>query len=261
MSVTTKLMKLPVMPRERLDCCDLLKHKPERRENEMFKLLIISLAVCGILLAGSGKSLAADAEVFAEGAYTATDAVVGIYANITPAILSYGIKLTYDTGQLTFTTATKNESVWYLGGSATGNYAYMNPDTSMPGQVIIIGGKLDTAQPTAGVTGQRVLLGKVTFSRTGTSKPVVSLTYAKDPGTGYANFVGTNGKVLDNSSVDFAVTVVERGDANGDGRMTPADISAVKSYIGAAIFPVYADCNGDGRITPADISCVKSKIK
>lgn len=219
------------------------------------------MAVCGLLLVGAGKSPAADVDVVAEGAYTETDAVVEVYANITPAILSYGIKLTYDTGQLTVTSAVKNESIWYLGDGASGNKAYMNPDTGTPGQVIIIGGKLDTANPTAGVTGQRVLLGKVTFSRTGTTAPVLNLTYAKDPATGYANFVATNGTVLDNSSVSFAVRFFERGDANGSGRITPLDINAVKSYIGAATFPVYADCNGDGRITPLDINCVKSKIK
>jgi hypothetical protein len=228
----------------------------------MFKVLFISMAVCGIFLAGSGKSLAADVDVFAEGAYTATEAVVEIYANITPAILSYGIKLTYDTGQLTVTSAVKNESVWYLGDGASGNKAYMSPDTGMPGEVIIIGGKLNTAAPTAGVTGQRVLLGKVTFSRSGTSVPVLNLTYAKDPGSGYANFVATNGTVLDNGNVNFAIRVVERGDANGSGRITPLDINAAKSFIGSATFPVYADCNGDGRITPtADINCIKSKIK
>ena len=226
----------------------------------MFKVLFISMAVCGIVLAGSGKSLSADVDVFAEGAYTATEAVVEIYANITPAILSYGIKLTYDTGQLMVTSAAKNESVWFLGDGAAGNKAYMNPNTGTPGEVIIIGGKLNTANPTAGVTGQKVLLGKVSFSRTGSSKPVVNLTYAKDPGTGYANFVATNGTVLDNNSVNFAVSVVERGDANRNGVIDTGDMLAARTYLRNGTYSSTADCNNNGAIDTGDLLCIKNKI-
>jgi hypothetical protein len=231
----------------------------------MFRKIIIVLAVWAFLCIGPGSVKAAAVDVFADGAYTTTDLVVEIYANITPAILSYGVKLVYDPGQLTVTRAEKNEAVWYLGdGTTAGNKAYMSPVTSTPGEVVIIGGKLDTANPTAGVTGQRVLLGKIFFSRTGSSMPfvpVLNLTYGRDPLTGYANFVATDGSILDTSEVTFIMKVVERGDTNANGRITIADVNAVKSVIGSTIFPVYMDCNADGRITIADVNCVKSRIK
>ena len=47
---------------------------------------------------------------------------------------------------------------------------YMDPDTSTSGEIIFIGGKLDEGAPTAGVVGTRILLGKVTLTRTDDTK-------------------------------------------------------------------------------------------
>ncbi len=223
----------------------------------------IWLFVCALWMLGSADLMAAEVDVTAEGAYTRTGLVVEVYARMTPAMVSYGVKLTYDVAQLAVTGAEKNESVWFLGNdSSAGNNPYMNPDTSVPGEVVIIGGKLDTADPTAGVNGQRVLLGKVFFDRTESSMPFApALTIALARTSPYANFVTTTGGNLDGSGVSFAVKVVERGDCNGDGAITPADIMALKSRIGSTNAPCYVDCNNDGAVTPADINCVKSKIQ
>ena len=89
------------------------------------------LPICTMLLVGligmPGSVLGADVDVYAEGAYSETDFVLYIYADITPDILSYGVKVSFDTSELTLTSAEKNEDVWFLGDGST-NYAYMEPE-------------------------------------------------------------------------------------------------------------------------------------
>ncbi len=205
----------------------------------------------------------ADVDVYGEGAYTESDLVVYIYADInSPTELrSAGVKLTYETAALTVDTTEKNESDWFLGSES-----YMDPDTSTAGEVVIILGKLDTGDATAGVSGDRVLLGKVRFNRTGSSipfSPTLDLALGKvDP---YANFVDTaepTANVLDDTGVNFGlITVKERGDANGDGTITGADRGAVKYFMvnGGVAYP-WMDCNDDGTITGADRGCIKYKM-
>lgn len=205
--------------------------------------------------------LAADVDVYAEGAYTETDLVLYIYADInSESILSFGVKVEYPAG-LTFGSATKNEAVWFFGDGST-NYPYMGPEDDGSG-VVIIGGKLDTGDPTAGVTGTRVLLGTVTFTHTGmTDFSGVTLTYGRGDGTGdYKNFVSTAGTVYDSADstgVSFTTEIHQRGDANGDGAINVADMSAVRYVIvnGGNIYP-WLDCNGDGNVNVADMSCVR----
>lgn len=222
------------------------------------------MAALGLLLIASGRGLAADVDV--EGIYTTNGSTVvaEIFANIseTTPILSYGVKLNYDAAQMTVVSAEKNEAVWFFGdGTPAGNKPYMNPDTSTAGQVIIIGGTLNTADPTGGVSGRRLLLGRVTFNRASTSyKPVLTIANAK--AAPYSNFVRTNGTVLDGTAgMALTTNVYELGDANASGAITPPDINAVKALIGSTTYHVYADCNCDGKITPPDINCVKGKIK
>ena len=205
----------------------------------------------------------ADVDVYGEGAYTESDLVVYIYADInSPTELrSAGVKLTYETAALTVDTAEKNDSDWFLGSES-----YMDPDMSTAGEVVIILGKLDTGDATAGVSGDRVLLGKVRFNRTGSSmpfSPTLGLALGKvDP---YANFVDTaepTANVLDDTGVNFGlITVKERGDANGDGTITGADRGAVKYFMvnGGVAYP-WMDCNDDGTITGADRGCIKYKM-
>lgn len=230
----------------------------------MVKKTLAGLSMGLFLLSGAVNAIAEDLAV--EGYFTTDGPAVKaeIYANINDShpVLSYGVKLNYDPSQMTVVSATKNEAVWYMGdGTEAGNKNYMNPDTGTAGKVIIVGGKLDTSAPLAGVTGRRVLLGKVLFSRSSTSyKPVLSLDYAKaEP---YSNFVGTDGGQLDNSSsIEMSIEVKELGDANQSGSITPADINAVKANISSASYHVFMDCNCDGKLSPADINCIKLKIK
>jgi hypothetical protein len=202
----------------------------------------------------------ADVDVYGEGAYTESDLVVYIYADInSPTELrSAGVKLTYETAALTVDTAEKNDSDWFLGSES-----YMDPDMSTAGEVVIILGKLDTGDATAGVSGDRVLLGKVRFNRTGSSipfSPTLGLALGKvDP---YANFVDTaepTANVLDDTGVNFGlITVKERGDANGDGNITMADAMFVKHMFQSGLpYVCYADANSDDGISMADAMLIK----
>jgi hypothetical protein len=235
----------------------LKKNRKEVRElkKSSRSLLIIGLLVFVVSALIPVNSLAADVDVYLEGAYTESDLAVYIYADINSSteLRSAGVKLTYETAALTVNTAEKNESDWFLGSES-----YMDPDTSTAGEVVIILGKLDTGDATAGVSGDRVLLGKVTFSRTGSTmpfSPTLSIDYGKrGPEGKYMNFVATDGTELDDTGVAFdSITIKERGDANGDGTITGADRGAVKYFmVNGGVAHPWMDCNDDGTITGAD---------
>lgn len=226
-------------------------------------MFMIWMAILGLgFMAAVGQ--AADVDVFIEGAYTETTLVAEVYADITPAILSYGIKISYPVSLLTLNSAEKNESVWYFGdGTTEGNKPYADPDIQTDGEIIIIGGKIDTGAPTAGVTGQRVLLGKLSFTRTESSMPpstplTIDVTYAK---TGdYKNFVQTDGTVLDGAGVSFTSDVVELGDANKNGWLEMTDILAVRNYMISGVYSCIADCNQNGWLEMTDILCVRNRF-
>jgi hypothetical protein len=222
--------------------------------------LIFALAVMTCCALIPTASFAADVDVYAEGAYTDTDLVVYIYADINAGpILSFGVKVNYPAG-LTFSSATKNEAVWFFGDGTT-NHPYMNPEDDGTG-VMIIGGKLDTAAPTAGVTGTRVLLGTVTFTHNGvTDFSGVTLTYGRGDGTGdYKNFVGTDGTVHDGGGVGFAIEIHERGDANADNAIDIRDMRTLRGSIGNSDLPPWIDCDGDGAVDVRDVRCLRAKI-
>ena len=236
---------------------------------------LLAFLVAGLLFMAAVLPAAAAVTVYAEGAYTDSDLVVYIYADITTdAICSAGIKLSYDNTVLTVASAEKNDAVWFMGAGGP-DHSYMNPEDAGDG-VIVICGKLDTNNPTVGVIGDRVLLGKVTFTR----KVDFSMPGVNDPegffgisvGLGrdepFANFVTTGAVELDadadpvpSEPVAFTgATVRERGDANGDGNINVADYIAIRNNINATIFPPYMDCNVDGAINVADYICVRNKI-
>jgi len=232
------------------------------------------LSVCVVLLAClvvlPGSALAAqgtfpDVDVYAKGAYTATDLVIYLFADISVVttgepILSFGVKVEYP-GTLTYSGATKNEAVWYFGDGAP-DYAYMDPEDDVSG-VVIIGGKLNTSAPAEGVQGSRVLLGTVEFTHSivdpqDSDFSGVSVTYGRGDGTGdYKNFVDVDGDVVD-GAVNFDTEIHKRGDANADGHVTGADLSSLKYYMvnGGIRYP-WIDCNDDLDVTGADLSCIK----
>jgi hypothetical protein len=220
-----------------------------------------------VLLLLPAVAVAADVDVVAEGAYNASYLDVYIYATINADNLcSYGVKLSYDQTKLNTPTPTKNDAVWYFGTTAD-KKAYMNPDTTTAGQIIFIGGKLDTGAPTAGVTGTRVLLGSVRFVRAegslglgATAESYFGITAALGKASPYDNFVTTAGVVKDGAGVSFTAKVRERGDANGDGSINSTDYVAIRNLIGTTNPPPYADCNADGSVNSSDYVCVRNKL-
>jgi len=217
----------------------------------------------------SEEPAAGDVDVYAEGAYTTGaegDLAVYIYADINvDDLCSYGVKLAYDDSKLESPDAEKNEAEWYM-GTTEDKKPYMNPDTSTSGEIIFIGGRLDEATPTAGVTGTRVLLGKVTFSRLD-DDPVVDpdsyfgIALELGRASPYDNFVTTGGDVKDVGGLSFTtLTIRERGDANADGLISAHDILTLRQNLSNSTAPVYMDCNADGIISAFDILCVRQKI-
>lgn len=224
------------------------------------------MVIMGAFLASN--AIAAEVDVYAEGAYTDSDLVVYIYADITNPILSYGVKVGFDTGDLEVVSAEKNDAVWYF-GSGTTTYEYMGPEIdNTAGTVVIIGGKLDTADPTAGVSGDRILLGKVTFNRKSSNTPSINLDFARDGD--FANFVKPTDPptVLDDQEdgVGFEVTIAERGDANADGDIDISDVSEIRKMVfGETPMKVFADCDDDTggisiSVNISDVTCIRNKV-
>ena len=217
--------------------------------------------------------MAADVEVYAEGAYTGGDLALYVYTDISAlSILSCGVKITYDDIKLSLANAQKNEDIWYMGNSAA-KEGYIEPDTSTLGEIIVIGGLLDTSAPLKGTTGARVLVGMIEFTRTDLGNPgedpvsFFGIACGLGKGGSYANFVstdtadGVNG-VLD-GQVDFSTQgaeIHERGDATGDGKLDGRDISSLRLLIGTPDTSCWCDCNGDGVLDGRDIRCLRTMI-
>jgi hypothetical protein len=208
---------------------------------------------------------AAAVDVYAEGAYTATNLVLYVYADIgTGPILSAGVAVTFDPDELQVTGASKGD-LWYM-GDGTNNYPYMDPESdNAAGTVVIICGKLDEAHPDAGVSGDRVPLGIIEFSRSTSTTPVANpedffgVTLSLGRGGKFANFVTVGALELDESDVAFTNVIIrQRGDANGDGYINGADPSTLRYYMeNGGVDHCWMDCNSDGSINGADRSCVK----
>ena len=248
----------------------------------LLKSIKITLAIWisfGLALVAPGLSFGADVAIYGEGVVTEDELVVYLYADLqVDHLLSYGIKLGYNPDALTVIDASKdvdpipyslNETRWYLGNTSASYKNNPDPDFATPGEVILIGGKLDPADPEKGVSGgTRIFIGMVTFQAADGEmplNPLLTLSYAKGDGTSsYKNFVRLDDQVpqvLDGTYVSFgSVIVLPLGDADGNGSVTPRDIRAIKPSIGDGNAPCYMDCDGNGSITPKDIRCIKAKI-
>lgn len=210
----------------------------------------------------------------AEAAYTANDLAVYIYADTGGAELrSGGVKLTYDTNDLTLSEVIPNNGklaryphppYWYLGDSPPGLETPNAVDTSTPGVVTIIVGILDSDSPdpaATGVIGDRVLIGVVRFDRTGSDMPLsttLALTLGKE--APFDNFVQTDKTVLDPTVGIGEITVKERGDSNKNDLIDTGDMFVVRNMIGGDDFSVFADCNDNGLIDTGDMFCIRNKI-
>lgn len=210
----------------------------------------------------------AQVSVYAEGAYTAADLAVYIYADITGSPLcSFGVSLNYNSSNLTVNTDPNktnfNRTVWYFGSPFPNNIACPNCVTDTGTKIVFIGGKLDTNPgATQGVIGPRMLLAKATFSRKPNTDTNfgISLSLGKDHPP-FDNFVTTTGTPVDLGAT-FAVPVIAKaGDANKDGNINALDAGLIRNiFFGGGAYAVFADCNLDGSINALDAGCVRDKF-
>ena len=241
-------------------------------------------------------SLAADVDVYIKGAHTATYLDVFVFADIDPSVhlISWGVTLNYETDELNPISAeknlypnvpyTSNQARWELGDGT--NKDLPNPDfESVAGKVIGKGGVLNVEDPTAGISGQGVLLFKVRFEPgvidPNLSQPNLWLTYAVgngEPEENYKNFVKYDsgaGVVLDSTGTDGvnfrainvtetmppgALDIAEYGDANGDRSINSTDYIGIRNLLANPYPPPYADCNQDGFVNSTDYICIRNKL-
>jgi len=152
------------------------------------------------------QTVVAGVNLYGEMATSGSIATVNIYADTsTSSLMTFGVRLLYDTNNLYVIAAAKNTAVWYLSTGGT-NVPYLDPDTSVPGQVTILGARLDTLNPLQGVSGQHVLLGTVTLGRLSDAGPQFALALGR-PGA-FDNFVTTGGDVLDHVAGGVVIDTV-----------------------------------------------------
>jgi hypothetical protein len=159
------------------------------------------LSLCALAFAvwtQSARPAAAAVDVYGETAASGPMIAVNLYADSpSRSLLSFGVRLLYDTNAVHVLSAAKNTVVWYFSAGGT-NLPYIDPDTATPGQVTILGAKLDSLNPLAGVSGQHILLGTVTFGRLSQATPQFTLALGRP--VAFNNFVATDGTVLDAAS-------------------------------------------------------------
>jgi len=104
-----------------------------------------------------------------------------------------------------------------------------------------------------------VLLGKISFTHAGAAMPP-SMDIALGRAAPYDNFVCTDvdKTVMDGSISWGSLAVYERGDVNGNGEISGADLSALKYFmVNGGILHPWIDCNNSGDANGADLSCIK----
>ena len=141
--------------------------------------------------------------IYGETTAAGPNITVNLYADLdTNTLVSFGVRLLYNTNNLRVISAAKNPAIWYLSDGTT-QYPYADPDTSTPGEVLILGARFDGLHPLQGVTGQHVRLGNVTFTRL--SLAPLQFTLALGRPTAFDNFVTASGSVLDTAADGIAM--------------------------------------------------------
>jgi hypothetical protein len=138
--------------------------------------------------------------------------------------------------------------------------------------VVFIVGMLDTTNTNAGVSGARVKVGNVSFTRAGdltnpapgtsgtNQATFFGISAALGKGGNYVNFVNTAGNNLD-AGATFAAIVAERGDANADGFVNITDVSEIRDMVfNVKPKKIYADCDVSNTVDISDVTCIRDKV-
>ena len=121
--------------------------------NIKLQALLLAAAVCA-------APASASVRVYGEASSTGPEIKVEVYADIADtAIVSHTFRLYYNAGQLQLLDAAHNSAVWFLRNGNT-TFPYPEPDGSRPGEILFMGAHMDGSNPHAGVSGNRVRLGR-----------------------------------------------------------------------------------------------------
>jgi hypothetical protein len=162
---------------------------------------------------------------------------VGLFADISSTrLLSFGLRLGYDPRLVAVDKAEKNELIWFF-SDGTKRYPYPDPDPSVPGEVLVIGGCMDGGDPLRGVAGDQVLLGRMVFKRLSAGIPEFKLGIGQPPP--FANFANLEGKTLEDipGEVTFGAVSADPEDVDLDGLKDTWE----KKYFGGIDQAYYSD--------------------
>lgn len=222
------------------------------------KSLTMVLAALLIALILPAAALAQPA-VSVECAYTDANVVCEAYVDTTGTggLRSGGLQ--FNTANCTAVSAEKNTDVWFFGDAPPG-FPYNNSpdltDTKAPNLIV---GQLDTNPSPTVVTGNRVKMGAITFSRDDATIPDIIAGLARGGGS-FVSFVdASSGDSLD-STVVITTKVAERGDADGNGQISASDFTLVRELFFSGGYTVFADCDGSGSISAGDFTCLRNKF-
>ena len=199
---------------------------------------------------------------------------VHIYATDAVALISMGIKVTFDPSVLQVDdTLTAKSDGWVMDGDGdlgTTGDQHRTPNIEIDntaGTVTMIGGRI-MGSSTVGFTG-KVLLGYITFDAVanGTSNLNVSLAQAS---SSFDHFVQLDGTVRDseltlgNLGVICVVNNACTADINNNSLVDMGDFGLVRASMGK-IFPdasynVIADLNANGMVDMGDFGIVRAQM-
>lgn len=251
-----------------------------------FSAVITVLGAVIFLFAGSGYaldiSITPNQATRASGLGPPNILRVQIHANSATALISMGVKVSFDPTVLQVTNASKNVNFadgFVMdgdGNESTTDDQYTTPLVEInntEGHVILMGGRLmGPGASTAGLTG-KVLLGWIDFSTVGNGSTYLNVSLAKEhpnhPVDTFDNFVTLTGAVEDpaglpaNPSWMYVGADACEANLNGDDRVNIADVNILRSEFGRIDCNnsgqlCLADLNGDGRVNVSDVTILNS---
>lgn len=147
------------------------------------------------------------------------------------ALYSFGVGILYDPNELTPIDGAVDPNNWFFGEvSAKSSYpGFWLPQDDE--KALLIGGRLDVANPTEGLAGSDLALGSVTFSILGSDTPKLALELARNEET-FSNFVSVDGRVLDGAPGSLVFESVEFHDGPVDSDRDGLDDEWERDHFG-----------------------------
>jgi len=179
----------------------------------------------------------AQVRVYGQAQSTGPILNVQVFADIAePPLVSCGFRLLYDSTVLQLAKAAKNEEAWFFYDGKS-RLAYLDPQEVAPGQLLVLGAKLDLRTPLDGVAGQQVLLGTFQFQRLTSAVPKFGLAIGRE--SSFANFVTIEGTVLDRlkGMLEFGDVLPDANDVDLDGLLDKWEVQ----YFGDIRNAYYSD--------------------